>query len=133
MALNEKISSVELYVPGKNQIDTLDLSAAINAPISLKSGKPDLNLVPSDIQIDYSLIGPIFREKSDTVVSAIKEMPISDVKLQLETDGILKLEIDGTEVSINPDAITIMEEYQTDEGKEINVLTVPNATILLHL
>ena len=111
----------------------MDLSAAINAPISLKSGKPDLNLVPSDIQIDYSLIGPIFRDKSDTVVSAIMEMPISDVKLQLETNGILKLEIDGSEVSINPDAIKIMEEYQTDEGKEVNVLTVPNATILLHL
>ncbi|WP_415487996.1 valine--tRNA ligase [Candidatus Hikarchaeum yamanae] len=133
MALNEKISTVELYIPGINQIDTLDLSAAINAPISLKSGKPDLNLAPSDIQIDYSLIGPIFREKSDTIVSAIKEMPISDVKLQLETNGILKLEIDGSEVSINPDAIKIMEEYQTDEGKEVNVLTLPNATILLHL
>ena len=133
MALNEKINNVELYVSGKNKIDTLDLSAAINAPISLKSGKPDLNLVPSDIQIDYSLIGPIFRDKSDTVVSAIMEMPISDVKLQLETNGILKLEIDGSEVSINPDAIKIMEEYQTDEGKEVNVLTVPNATILLHL
>ena len=52
MALNEKISNVELYVPGQESIDTLDLSAAINAPVSLKSGKPDLILVPSDIEIN---------------------------------------------------------------------------------
>ena len=133
LALNEKISNVELYVPGQESIDTLDLSAAINAPVSLKSGKPDLILVPSDIEINYSLIGPIFREKSDIVVSAIKKLPLSEIKLQLEANGILTLVIDDSEISISQDAIKLIEEYQTDEGKEVNVLTVPHATILLHL
>ena len=133
LALNEKISNVEIYAPGQESIDTLDLSAAINAPVSLKSGKPDLILVPSDVEIDYSLIGPIFREKSDTVVSAIKKLPLSEIKLQLEANGILTLVIDDSEISISQDAIKLIEEYQTDKGKEVNVLTVPHATILLHL
>jgi valyl-tRNA synthetase len=133
LALNEKISNVEIYTPEQESIDTLDLSAAINAPVSLKSGKPDLILVPSDVEIDYSLIGPIFREKSDTVVSAIKKLPLSEIKLQLEANGILTLVIDDSEISISQDAIKLIEEYQTDKGKEVNVLTVPHATILLHL
>ena len=63
----------------------------------------------------------------------IEKLPLSEIKLQLEANGILTLVIDDSEISISQDAIKLIEEYQTDKGKEVNVLTVPHATILLHL
>ena len=133
MALNEQITNVDIYVSGDLSFDTSDLSAAINAPISLKSGKPDLNLVPSGIEIDYSLIGPLFREKANSVVSAIKELPLDEIKSQLDKNGTLSLLIDNSEILIDQNAITIEEEYQTDEGKEINVIAAEHATILISI
>ena len=132
MALNEKINKVELYTSSESKLDTLDLSSTINAPVFLKHGNPNITMVPVALEIDYSSIGPIFRKKSNEVVAAIQQLPLSEIKEQLNSQDHLKIIFEGSEISINKDAFILVEEYQTKSGDDVDVIQIKNATILIY-
>lgn len=131
LALNEDLEQVEIYVDGSG-IDTYDLSETINAPVLLREGTPDVDLVPVAIDINYQVIGPEFRDQADSVVSALESIDPAELQAQQVTSGEVELTLNGDTVTVGDDAFDVVEEYRTESGEEVVVLEVHDATVLVY-
>ncbi len=131
IALNEDLEQVEIYVDGSG-VDTYDLSETINAPVLLREGTPDVDLVPVDININYQVVGPEFREQADAVISALESIDPAELQAQQVTSGEVEVSLNGDTVTVGGDAFDVVEEYRTESGEEVSVLDVQDATILVY-
>jgi len=76
MALNAELEKVEAYpdeTPGA-AVDTYDLSEAVNGPVHVREGEPNVELVPVAVEPDHSTIGPEFRDQAGQVIAALESM-----------------------------------------------------------
>jgi valyl-tRNA synthetase len=135
MALNTELDKVEVYpddAPEERAIDTYDLSEAVNAPVLIREGVPNVELVPVEIDPDHSVIGPEFRDKAGQVVGALESMEPEEVKSQVDRTDEVEVDI-GSEVAVIPaEAVDIVEEHRAASGEEVVVLESETATILLY-
>lgn len=131
MALNADLSKVEIYAEGDVEgLDTYDLSEAVNAPVYVEAGSPDIELVPVEVDPDRSVIGPEFRDRAGAVLGALSEADPAEIKAQKET-GEIELDIGDETVSLSPDAVAVREERRAESGEEVAVLEIERATVLV--
>lgn len=131
MALNAELDRVELYAADDIEgLDTYDLSGAVNAPVYIESGRPDVELVPVEIEPDQSVIGPEFRDRAGAVLGALSEADPAEIKAQKQT-GEIELDIGEETVTLSPEAVSIHEERRAESGEEVAVLETERATVLV--
>ncbi|MFC6905125.1 valine--tRNA ligase [Halalkalicoccus tibetensis] len=131
MALNADLERVELYADADLEgLDSYDLSGAVNAPVYIESGRPDVELVPVEVDPDRSVIGPEFRDRAGAVLEALSEADPAEVKAQAEMDA-LEVEVDGESLSIPAEAVEVREERRSEGGEEVAVLETDRATVLV--
>ncbi|WP_255198551.1 valine--tRNA ligase [Halorarius litoreus] len=135
IALNADLPRVELYLDdeyeGPNP-DTYDLANAINAPVYIETGRPSLELVPVAVEPDHSVVGPEFRDRAGAVVSALDAMDPAEVRAAIDTHGEVRLDLDGDEVAVSADAVTVREELRAESGEEVAVLEPEGATVIVY-
>ncbi|WP_132058114.1 valine--tRNA ligase [Halorussus amylolyticus] len=131
MALNADLQRIEVYSDHGRGYDTYDLSEAVNAPVYLETGSPNVELVPVGVDPDHSVIGPQFRDKAGQVVAALESSDFTQLKNQKKIEGEISLELDGETVTIDGDAVEIEEEYRAEGGEEVEVVETDSATILV--
>ena len=134
MALNEDLEKVEVYPndPPEAPVDTYDLSEAVNGPVHVREGEPNVELVPVEVDPDHATIGPEFRDKAGQVVGALEEMDPEAVKTQRDRDGEIEVDL-GNEVVVVPgDAVDIHEEHRAESGQEVAVLDGDLSTVLIY-
>ena len=138
MALNADLPRIEVFVEGDDDraLDTYDLSGAVNAPVYVETGRPNVELVPVGVDVDHSTIGPKFRDRAGDVVSALEDADPAELKAQLRTNGEVELDI-GTDgevetVVVPEDAVTVVEEQQSASGAEVSVIELDDATVLIY-
>ncbi|WP_433625675.1 valine--tRNA ligase [Halomicrococcus sp. NG-SE-24] len=131
MALNADLDRIELYADLERAPDTYDLSETVNAPVYIEAGRPNVELVPVDVDPDHSAIGPEFRDKAGAVVAALEAADPAELKAQKETHGEITLDADGEEVTVDGDWIAVEEEYRAESGEEVVVLETDHATVLV--
>ncbi|GAA0248997.1 valine--tRNA ligase [Haladaptatus pallidirubidus] len=131
MALNAELDRIELYSDAERKPDTYDLSEAVNAPVYLEEGRPNVELAPVGVSPDHSEIGPKFRDKAGAVVGALETTDPAELKAQLDTHGELTLDAAGEEVTLDGDWVEIEEEYRAESGEEVEVLETEHATVLV--
>jgi len=131
MALNADLDRIEVYSDQGRGYDTYDLSEAVNAPVYLETGSPNVELVPVGVDPDHSVIGPKFRDRAGQVVAALESADLTQLKNEKEIEGDITLEVDGEDVSIDGDAVEIEEEYRAESGEEVEVLETERATVLV--
>ncbi|WP_049971853.1 valine--tRNA ligase [Haladaptatus cibarius] len=131
MALNEELDRIELYSDAERKPDTYDLSEAVNAPVYLEAGRPNVELAPVGVSPDHSAIGPKFRDKAGAVVGALESTDPAELKAQLDTHGEITLAAAGEEVTLDGDWVEIEEEYRAESGEEVEVLETEHATVLV--
>ena len=130
MALNAELNRVEVYSEFGREFDTYDLSETVNAPVYPEEGNPNVELVPVGVDPDHSVIGPQFRDEAGQVIAALESSDFGRLKTDKEIEGELTLEVDGEEVTIDGDAVEIVEEYRAESGEEVEVIETENATVL---
>ena len=131
MALNADLDRIEVYSADGRQLDTYDLSETVNAPVYPEEGQPNVELVPVGVDPDHSVIGPQFRNKAGQVIGALESADFTQLKNDKEIEGEITLEVDGEEVTIDGEAVDIVEEYRAESGEEVEVLETDNATVLV--
>ncbi len=131
MALNGEIGRIELYDDTERHPDTYDLSEAVNGPVYLEEGRPNVELAPVGVDPDHSSIGPKFRDKAGAVVGALESADPAELKAQLDTHGEITLDAAGEEVTLDGDWVEIEEEYRAESGEEVEVLETEHATVLV--
>jgi len=88
MPLNADLDRIELYFDGDDShLDTYDLSETVNAPIKLASGRPDIELVPVDVDGEDSKIGPEFRSDAGAVMAALDAADPAEIQAQIHLRG----------------------------------------------
>ncbi|MFC6961433.1 valine--tRNA ligase [Halocatena marina] len=135
MALNEELERVEVYVERDEDqpaVDTYDLSSAVNGPVYIEPGRPNVELVPVGVTPDHSIIGPKFREQAGAVIASLEAADPAALKAQKETNGEFELDVDDESVVLDTDAIEIVEEQRAASGEEVEVLELDEATILIY-
>ncbi|WP_436936083.1 valine--tRNA ligase [Halovenus marina] len=134
MALNADLDKVEVYPneTPERALDTYDLSEAVNAPVHVREGEPNVELVPVEVDPDHSVIGPEFRDQAGEVVAALESMDPSEVKAQQATDAI-EIDLGSEVVVLDGDAVDIVEEHRAESGAEVAVLDGELSTVLVYL
>ncbi|WP_232687042.1 valine--tRNA ligase [Halobacterium zhouii] len=133
MALNADLERVELYFEnGDAALDTYDLSEAVNAPIKLVDGRPDVELVPVDADADDAKVGPEFRSDAGLVFQALEETDPAEIQAQMHSGDTVTVEADGQSFDLDADWLTIEEEYRAQSGEEVEVLETAFGTILVY-
>jgi len=143
LALNEELEKVEVYpdeMP-ESPIDTYDLSEVVNAPVLIERGVPNVELVPVDIDIDHSIVGPEFRDRAGAVVAALEEMDPAEVQRQQGRHGEIEVDLGESESAgadaesvavVSGDAVTVHEDHRAEGGEEVAVVEGETATILIY-
>ena len=134
MPLNEDLDRVELYFePGEDgTLDTYDLSEAVNAPLKLVEGRPDVELVPVEADSDESEIGPEFRSEADAVMQAVDDTDPAEIQAQIHSGDTVTVEATGDEYELDAEWLTVSEEYRAESGEEVAVLEATFGTILIY-
>jgi valyl-tRNA synthetase len=134
MALNEELDRVEVYPDDRPEgpVDTYDLSEAVGAPVRVEFGTPSVERVPVDIDPDYSVIGPAFRDQAGAVVAALEALDPAEGRRQVEREGQIKVDLGEDAAVVSGDAVEIREEYRGEEGEEVAVVEDETATLLIY-
>ncbi|WP_255151359.1 valine--tRNA ligase [Halorarius halobius] len=135
VALNADLSRVELYLDDPPEEgptpDTYDLANAVNAPVYVETGRPSLELVPVDVEVDHSVVGPEFRERAGDVVDALEAMAPTEVEAALDSHGEVRVEVDGDDLAVPAAAVDVREELRAEDGAAVSVLEPEGATVLV--
>jgi valyl-tRNA synthetase len=134
MALNQDLSKVEVYPDEAPEVavDTYDLSEAVNGPVHVREGRPNVELVPVEIDVDHSVIGPEFRDQAGAVIGALEAMDPAEIAADKTHDGEIEVDL-GEEVALVPgDAVDVVEEHRAEGGEEVVVLESDLATVLIY-
>ena len=134
IALNAELERVEAYPEETPEaaVDTYDLAEAVNGPVHVREGEPNIELVPVEVEPDHSTIGPEFRDQAGQVVAALESMDPTEVRKQQRYEEAVEVDM-GEEVAVVPgDAVTVHEEHRAESGEEVTVLEGEHATILVY-
>ena len=136
MALNAELDRVEVYLTDSTDegpaLDTYDLSSAINAPVYVEEGTPNVELVPVEVDPDHATIGPEYRDRAGEVVAAIESADPAEVKRQKDRSGEIELDVGGEVLVVDGDAVEIRQEHRAEGGEEVEVLEFDAGTVLVY-
>ncbi len=135
LALNAELERVELFptteLAEEHGVDTYDLSNAVNAPVYLRSGTPNVELVPVDIEVDQRIVGPEFREQAGAVISALEAVDPATIKRQKRRQGEIEVEVNGEVLLVDGEAVSVIEEQRAESGEEAYLLETAGAQIVV--
>ncbi len=130
MALNADLDRVELYPDRDVAIDTYDLAETVNAPVHVREGTPNVELVPVGVDPDHSVIGPEFRDRAGAVVAALEAADPKEIQVA-KRRGKIELDVEGETVTLDPEAVEIEEEHRAGSGEEVHIVETESATVLV--
>jgi valyl-tRNA synthetase len=130
MALNAELDRVELYPDADVTVDTYDLAETVNAPVHVRDGTPDVELVPVGVDPDHSVIGPEFRDRAGQVVAALEAADPKEIQVA-KSRGEIALDVEGETVTLDPEAVGIEEEHRAGSGEEVHIVETESATVLV--
>ncbi|MFQ3319700.1 MAG: valyl-tRNA synthetase [Natronomonas sp.] len=129
--LNAELDRIEVYLDEERPLDTYDLADTANGPVYIEAGTPNIEMVPVDVDIEHSELGPAFRDTAGDVIGRLEAADPAELKAELETKGHIELDIDGETVSVEEEMFDIVEEQRSETGEEVVVLEAGEATVLV--
>ena len=103
---------------------------ALNAPVEVLAGDPDVELTPVAVDPDPSEIGPEFRDQAGAVVGALEAADPDEIARQKREHGEIELDAGGEVVVLDPEMVEVVEERRA-AGETVEVLDVEGATVLV--
>ncbi len=119
LALNAPVKLVKIYPSLK--IDERDVAGALNAKVEILNEMPDVEVRIKEIKPDFSVLGPMFRDKVKEIIKAIEKMS-EEEKWKLIKEG-LDVEIGGELIELKPEWFKAVTE-KVVSGKVVDVLEI---------
>jgi len=129
LALNAPLKTVKVYVPV--EVDTRDISGALNANVELLRNMPDIEVRIKRLKPKFNIIGPMFKEKARDLVKAVEGLS-DDEKLKLFEGKSVVVSLDGKEIEIKGEWFEV-EIEKTVRGEKVEVLETANAIVLVEI
>ncbi len=122
LALNAPLKLVRIYSPV--EIDSRDIAGALNAKVEILKEMPEVEEKIREIKPDFSILGPMLRDKVKHVVKAVNSLS-DEEKEKLIREG-MKLEIGGEVIELKPEWFRAVRE-KVVSGKVVDVVEVGDA------
>jgi valyl-tRNA synthetase len=129
--LNAELERIEVYLEEQRPLDTYDLADTVNAPVYIEEGTPSIELVPVEIDVEHSELGPAFRDKAGQVIEALEAADPAELQAEMETEGHVELDVDGESITVEQGMFDVVEEQRAESGEEVVVLEAGEATVLV--
>jgi valyl-tRNA synthetase len=129
LALNSPLKLVRIYTP--LDIDVRDIAGAVNSKVELLKEMPEIETNVRSLKPKYRVIGPILREKTKEVVSAVNCLSGKD-KLRLITEGWVAVEVGGEVIEVRNEWFDVVIGEKLG-GKNVEVLEVSNASVIVEV
>ena len=129
LALNAPLKTVKVYVPV--EVDTRDISGALNANVELLRNMPDIEVRIKRLKPKFNIIGPMFKEKARDLVKAVEGLS-DDEKLKLFEGKSVIVSLDGKEIEVKGEWFEV-EIEKTVKGEKVEVLETANAIVLVEI
>ncbi len=127
MALNAPMGKVSVISP--EEIDVRDIAGALNAQVKLARSAPEIKTRIAELRPRYSIIGPMFRDRTSAVLDSIKKLT-EDEMLKLINDGRITIDVNGSEIELKREWFDVRVEKVVG-GKDVDVLEAENVLIII--
>ncbi|MHC1631832.1 MAG: valine--tRNA ligase [Methanotrichaceae archaeon] len=127
MALNAPLPRVEIY--SDLDLETIDLRGSTNSVVEVKIGRPQIETRASEVKPLMKYIGPLFKNKSNDVIKALKAMNPQEVSDQRDAGKIL-VAVGEDILELKPGMVEIKTETLS-AGQAVDMLSLGDATILI--
>ncbi|PSQ40308.1 valine--tRNA ligase, partial [Halobacteriales archaeon QS_9_68_42] len=129
--LNADLDRIEVYLEEARPLDTYDLAEAVNGPVYVEEGRPSVEMVPVDVDVEHSELGPAFRDRAGDVIGQLEAADPAELQAELRTSGHVELELGDESVTVDPEMFEVVEEQRAESGEEVVVLEADEATVLV--
>lgn len=127
--LNFELKKVEIYNLNKNNVDIEDLKGATKSNILIKENELFYEKVPSKINFNMNILGPLYKKETKKIVELISKIPIT--KLINNHNEILDYIIEnGEKIIIPKNSIEILFDYQVNKEK-IDIININEVSIVI--
>jgi len=122
MALNAQLAGIEIY---SSLEDVSDIAGAANSGVSLKTGTPDFETVPTALKPNMKVLGKTYRSRAKAIAEALIGADPNKA-----VSGSIELTVDGENVTLDSSCFTV-EKERLLRGKAVDVLEVGSAVIVI--
>ncbi len=127
MALNAPMGRV--YIVASEKIDMRDIAGALNAEVELVDSVPEIETRVAELKPKYSIIGPMFRDKTQAILASIKNLTDNEM-LKLINDGKITINVNGSEIELKREWFDARVEKVVG-GKDVDVLEAEDILIII--
>ncbi|NLI62371.1 MAG: valine--tRNA ligase [Methanosarcinaceae archaeon] len=127
IALNAPLQKIEIY--GVN-VDATDISGATNSPVSIMKGEPEISYVATAANPNMNVLGPAFRKDAGKIAQILKSTDPKEIE-KMKAENKIVVNFNSEEITLESDSVDIIKETVLD-GKEIDVLHIRNATVVIY-
>ena len=129
MALNAPLKNVLLHLPYK--VDVRDISGAINAKVEILDELPDVRLRVKKLKPKFSVIGPMFKDKTKEIINAVNNLSEDD-KMKFVEKGEIEISLNGQNYKIKSEWFDV-EMEKVVEGKAIESVEIGDVTLFIEV
>jgi valyl-tRNA synthetase len=122
MALNAQLAGIEIY---SSLEDVSDIAGAANSEVTLKTGRPDFETVPTALKPNMKVLGKTYRSRAKQIAEALIS---ADPKLA--ASGSFALTVDDEDITLDSSCF-IVENERLLKGKAVDVLEVGSTLIVI--
>ncbi|MBO8182187.1 MAG: valine--tRNA ligase [Archaeoglobus sp.] len=129
LALNAPLKKVMIY--SQQEIDVRDLAGAVNAETELLAEMPEIESRVKRLKPKYSILGPLFRDKTKEIVNAVENLGENEIN-EFLTKGVYKVIAKGEEIEVKAEWFDAEIEKQI-EGRDVIVLELGKASVMVEI
>ncbi len=129
LPLNAPLRRIIIYTD--MDFDTRDIEGATNARVEVVKEMPKVSFEIVRIKPKFSIIGPMFKDKTKKLIKAIENLS-KDEKLKLFEEKSIEIDVDGERIEVKADWFDF-DVKRIIEGTEIELIETKNSMVFVEI
>ncbi len=129
LPLNAPLRRIIIYTD--MDFDTRDIEGATNARVEVVKEMPKVSFEIVRIKPKFSIIGPMFKDKTKKLIKAIENLS-KDEKLKLFEEKSIEIDVDGERIEVKADWFDF-DVKRIIEGIEIELIETKNSMVFVEI
>ena len=129
LPLNAPLRRIIIYTD--MDFDTRDIEGATNARVEVVKEMPKVSFEIVRIKPKFSIIGPMFKDKTKKLIKAIENLS-KDEKLKLFEEKSIEIDVDGERIEVKADWFDF-DVKRIIEGREVELIETKNSMVFVEI
>ncbi len=129
LPLNAPLRRIIIYTD--MDFDTRDIEGATNARVEVVKEMPKVSFEIVRIKPKFSIIGPMFKDKTKKLIKAIENLS-KDEKLKLFEEKSIEIDVNGERIEVKADWFDF-DVKRIIEGREVELIETKNSMVFVEI